>query len=88
MEVTAENLVLVAPDGTILEGEGPVQGAAIAQSVVESVCVRTACSPPLELMCPQVRGPQELRLQRVPLPRGRGLPRQCRQGRQLIFLFC
>ena len=30
MEVTAENLVLVDADGTILEGEGPVQGAAIA----------------------------------------------------------
>ena len=30
MEVTAENLVLVDADGTILEGEGPVQGAAVA----------------------------------------------------------
>lgn len=30
MEVTAENLVLVDGNGTILEGEGPVQGAAVA----------------------------------------------------------
>lgn len=30
MEVTAENLVLVDADGNIVEGEGPVQGAAIA----------------------------------------------------------
>ena len=28
--MTAENLVLVDADGTILEGEGPVQGAAVA----------------------------------------------------------
>jgi len=30
MEVTAENLVLVDGDGNVLEGEGPVQGAAVA----------------------------------------------------------
>ena len=30
MEVTAENLVLVDAEGNILEGEGPVQGAAVA----------------------------------------------------------
>ena len=30
MEVTAENLVLVDANGTIIEGEGPVQGAAVA----------------------------------------------------------
>ena len=29
-EVTAENLVLVDNDGNLLEGEGPVQGAAVA----------------------------------------------------------
>ena len=29
-EVTAENLVLVDANGTILEGEGPIQGAAVA----------------------------------------------------------